>query len=354
MASSSTPVVQRRTQMASSSTPVQRPTLLPVETFLSVLEHLKTKVYTSSRLARHQSIRKLIAALEEVRVRLPPFCDDLHLRISRFMATLTPTERKGSVSFMPKFQIFRSTDVPGIWQTHLRAIIPDLELDPILIQRATLEYTLLVLKSFNGTTTASTASLPKKTSEKSERQSIMTLEEQNAIRYAAGYVVRKFKKRYEKEGPVEVVQCLLSMEEGSEMDQDSGADYSYQDYTRIWVNLVDRCGLFKVNDDTYLFFLELELSMYPMLRATIESSTPCQKDNVLQHILRDEDVLFAWALLSVHLDNVNSQKLLSEILLHWIQIRGFSIVSMLLEDYKAATRTQTKAKKSLRKHLKDM
>ena len=72
------------------------------------------------------------------------------------------------------------------------------------------------------------------------------------------------------------------------MDNDTGADYSYEDYTKIWVNLVDRGGLFKVNDDTYSFFLELELSMYPLLRASIS----CQKDGVLRHIL-DADVLFA-------------------------------------------------------------
>ena len=165
--------------------------------------------------------------------------------------------------------------------------------------------------------------------------------------------MRKFKKRYEDKGPVNVVQCLLSMEEGSEMDDDTDADYSYEDYTKIWVNLVDRGGLFKVNDGTYSFFLELELSMYPCLRESLESRISCQKDGVLRHILDDEDVLFAWALLCVHLDDASSNQLLSEIVTHWIQIRGFSIASQLVETYKAVTQTHTKAKKSLRKDLQN-
>ena len=57
--------------------------------------------------------------------------------------------------------------------------------------------------------------------------------------------MRKFKKR-----PVNVVHCLLSMEKGSEMDNDTGADYSYQNYTKICVNSVDRGGLFKVKNGT--------------------------------------------------------------------------------------------------------
>ena len=146
------------------------------------------------------------------------------------------------------------------------------------------------------------------TEQKNERRRNITIEEQNAICYAAGYV-RKFKKRYEDKGPVNVVQCLLSMEEGSEMDNDTGADYSYKDYTKIWVNLVDCGGLFKVNDGTYSFFLELELSMYPLLRASFESRISYQKDGVLKHILDDEDVLFAWALLCIHLDDASSNQL---------------------------------------------
>lgn len=61
------------------------------------------------------------------------------------------------------------------------------------------------------------------------------------------------------------------------MDNDDGADYSFQEYTKIWMNLIDRCGLFKVNDVTYSFFLELELSMYPLLRTSVESSTSYHK-----------------------------------------------------------------------------
>jgi hypothetical protein len=320
--------------------------LSPVETFIAVMEHLISKIYTSSRLPRHISIRKQIDTLVKAREHLSPFCVDLHSKIAVFLGNLSAEEKRGSLSFLPKFHQFRSKEIPAIWHAHLSHIIP--AFDPILIQRASLEHALMILKNLND---AATKTVPNLLQRKEERRRSLSCEEENAIRYAAGYVVRKFKKRYEVKGPVDVVHCLLLLEEGSEMDNDDGADYSFQEYTKIWMNLIDRGGLFKVNDVTYSFFLELELSMYPLLRTSVESSTSYHKDDVLRHILGDEDVLFAWALLCVHLEEQTSRNLLSEVALHWLQIRGFSIVSQLVEEYKIVAKTHTKAKKSLRKGL---
>ena len=123
--------------------------LSPVETFFSVLDHLRSKIYTSSRLSRHISIRKSMDSLVEARERLSPFCTDLHHKLAGFLATLSAEERRGSLSFLPKFHRFRSTDIPTIWQTHLKDTIPGFEFDHILMQRAALEHALLILKTLN-------------------------------------------------------------------------------------------------------------------------------------------------------------------------------------------------------------
>ena len=302
----------------------------------------------------------------------------MHSQIAGFLGQLSAEEKKGSLTFLPKFHHFHSQEVPRIWDSHLKGIIQ--EFDHILKQRAALEHALMILKSLNSeyyhrygvisvcaifpvlsvcldvscyvqSILDAVTTAPDFFKSKEERRTNLSREEENAIRYSAGYIVRKFKKRYEDKGPVEVVHCLLSMEEGTEIDNDNGSEYSFEEYTKIWVNLVDRGGLFKANEVAFSFLHELELSIYPLLRSSVDLGTRCSKEDVSKHMLSDKDVLFAWALVSVHLDNHHSTKLLSEVALHWVQIRGFSMVSWLLEDYKCATKTSTKAKKSLRKEL---
>ena len=63
--------------------------------------------------------------------------------------------------------------------------------------------------------------------------------EANALRYAAGYVLKK-----KLSHRPEFVQCLHQSGEGD----------SYIEYTKKWIELVNRGKLFKVNDETYRFF----------------------------------------------------------------------------------------------------
>jgi hypothetical protein len=312
-----------------------------------VMELLLSRVYTSERLSRHVAIRKQIDILVKMRDRLSPFCDELHSRIAAFIDSLSPQD-KGSLSFLPKFHLFRSREIPEIWKNYLSSNIPTP--DCILIQRAALEHALLILKNKNETA----GDFESNVVHKEERRTRLSVEEENAIRYTAGYIVRKIKKRYEEKGPVEVVHCLLSMGEGSELSNDDGADCTFQEYSKMWINLIDRGGLFKVNSEAYSFFLELELAAYPLVRSCIDTGTSCQKELMLKDILADEDVRFAWDLLCVHLNEYRSTQLLSEVTLMWLQIRGFSITSKWMEEYKSAIAANIKGKKPLRRELKEL
>lgn len=80
----------------------------------------------------------------------------------------------------------------------------------------------------------------------------ITTDEMNVIRYACGYVARSLLKRYErKSGDVyeEYVACLgdMAVEGDNETDLLS--------YTRKWLDLVNRGGLFPLNDETFQFFI---------------------------------------------------------------------------------------------------
>ena len=92
------------------------------------------------------------------------------------------------------------------------------------------------------------------------------------------------------------------------------------------------------------FFMELELCMYLMLRKRLDGSDTDQSKDELKHAIRcDEDVLFTWSLLTVHLPEIDSHRLLTDIIQLWMTIRGYAIASRL---FKAAI-NETKKGKSL-------
>lgn len=59
---------------------------------------------------------------------------------------------------------------------------------------------------------------------KQNKREIISLEEENAIRYVAGFVVTKMKKKYKKRESVAIYQCLLSMEQGASKDDEESGD----------------------------------------------------------------------------------------------------------------------------------
>ena len=71
--------------------------------------------------------------------------------------------------------------------------------------------------------------------------------EANVLRYAAGYVPFVLKKKLSNRP--EFIKFLSTLAvEGEQSD--------YLGYTRRWVDLVDRGGLFRVNDQLYTFFVD--------------------------------------------------------------------------------------------------
>ena len=78
--------------------------------------------------------------------------------------------------------------------------------------------------------------------EKEKRRGSMSLEEKNAIRYAASYVLMKMKKMYKKRESVSICCCLLSMEEGTakDVEDNEAKEESFLEYTCDWLQLINR------------------------------------------------------------------------------------------------------------------
>ena len=142
--------------------------------------------------------------------------------------------------------------------------------------------------------------------------------ELNVLRYACGYVAQKLLKCYEKkpgDTAEQYVACLGEMAVQGEGDD-------FLSYTKQWMELVNRGGLFPLNDDAFRLFIEIELCVHiflpeHMLRTQSDKDTFLQ--NVHDKISLDEDVQFYWTLLSQELLE-DTETLLKEIIKLWVTV----------------------------------
>ena len=82
-------------------------------------------------------------------------------------------------------------------------------------------------------------------------------DEQNIIRYAAGYIPFKLLKKYEKsfsDLAISAVECLSTM-------AINGDESSLLEYTRSWTLQINRGALFENNDLSYELFKEIEMNV---------------------------------------------------------------------------------------------
>ena len=169
----------------------------PLASFTSILRKLATEEFTSEILPRHRVIRQQIEALLQSTAELQSLCAVLHKKIYDVISHL-PAQKGRQHSFQvalwPKFHV-RTQVAPSIWKNEQHVIR---EVDPILLQKNTLEYALVLLQrkyTCGSKAVASTLEL------KEKRKETMYVIEVNAIRYASGYVCcHKIEEKVHEEG----------------------------------------------------------------------------------------------------------------------------------------------------------
>ncbi|SMN01852.1 hypothetical protein SPONN_125 [uncultured Candidatus Thioglobus sp.] len=182
-----------------------------------------------------------------------------------------------------------------------------------------------------------------------EQEVQLSSNELNAMRYACGYVPHSLLKKFEKQKGSKArqfVNCLGSMAvAGEESDLIS--------YTKVWIERVNRGGLFPLNDETFCLFIDIEKLVRTLLPKHI-TSKPCDSNvnTIVGRVVSNDDIQFQWTLISQDIDSdEESQKLLGEVVTKWITVRGFSIASIWMEMYKQASKETTAKSTGLRKHL---
>lgn len=167
----------------------------------------------------------------------------------------------------------------------------------------------------------------------------------NALRYAAGYVPWKLRQKFKKAtckhpNRKAFLVCLERMSEGSEEENDE----SYLEYTKKWIRAIDRGGLFRINDEVYVLFHEIE--------RMVSQKSEQAKEEIVEEIVSDDDIQLYWSMISVDIDHHAGEQLLQQIVQLWLTIRGFSAAGAFVEQYKQVTKKSTKKSTSLRKGLK--
>ena len=79
----------------------------------------------------------------------------------------------------------------------------------------------------------------------------MSSEEENTVRYARGFVRIRPMKKYKKINNIRAEPMASHMALSS---SDEDEESSFYEYMKTWIDIVNRGGLFCVNEKTILFF----------------------------------------------------------------------------------------------------
>lgn len=176
----------------------------------------------------------------------------------------------------------------------------------------------------------------------------LSYEEDNALRYTAGYVCRAVRKKLQREKGSE--ELLLSLDELTE--QDALDEDDEDDDTKDWLRLSNRGGLLFVTDETFSLFHAMEQVIRRFLRVDrVKELSVGRREEIRRSIIEDEEVKTKWSVVSHDMEEKVGSILLGKIVDLWITIRGFSFAGAFIELYKQRAKTTLQKTKGLRKNL---
>ena len=178
--------------------------------------------------------------------------------------------------------------------------------------------------------------------------------ELNTINYTAGYVIHKLLKKYSKGTKVTIVNCLMEMVEGGQLDLPSENE-SYHETVQLYQSKVNRGGLVAVSENVMKFFCNIEhfaMDFGQKLISSSEDKQPYDRSQAVTATMQDEDLLFDWACFTCQVNNDDARSLLEEIINIWFDLRLHSVAAMEVERHKQ-TQTKKVTSKGLRKTLSE-
>ena len=222
------------------------------------------------------------------------------------------------------------------WSTFLEiSINTTISADPIFFQFITDQMFKIFLKQ--------TFTFDQDSQSQPHCSSELGYEEQNIVRFIAGYLLRSLTKRLTKSADPLKKEMLLCLKELQETEGGKSEDSS------DWVRLRDRGGLTHVSKTTFLLLSSMEVIVKQHTSKELQDFN--EKGVLTEKILSSDEVDLYWESLSVNWDDRASSTLLGLIVDQWITIRGFAYASNWMEMYKRSTKKKVQKSKGIRKTL---
>lgn len=168
----------------------------------------------------------------------------------------------------------------------------------------------------------------------------LTYEEENAVRYMGGYIIRALKKDNKKS-----TEILLQLKDLVNDDADTEPAESEE-----WICSIDRGGLIRISDDMYNVLTSIEYVTRTFYNTSSAGREDC-REKVVGSIIDASEVQFYWSLASSQMDEESKELILEQIVSKWVTIRGFSFTRSILEQYKKEAKKTTQKAKPLRSTL---
>ena len=241
-----------------------------------------------------------------------------------------------------KFHQIRTSELPKLWNELCTTVkVPAKNFaDPMLAQ-------YVFEKLFEG--------IVKTKAETDNHQAevaLLTENEHNALRYAAGYVVRKLQGKFNRTHHPHKEDFMVCLNQMVIFEDKDVSENSYLDYTKRWIQIVDRGGLVHIKDEFHCFLYEVEMQVRKHLLHHFTPGKEVDKQFLIDRITTDGSVQFQWSFVSIDLDEEVGNELLVEMVNLWLTLRGFSIAGAFVEQYKQCSKKGTKKSTGLRRGLK--
>ena len=120
----------------------------------------------------------------------------------------------------------------------------------------------------------------------------LTITEENALRYAAGYVCRHVKKKIKRSAhPQELKKLLSCLDKMREYGKEAITDDSSR-----WTCIIDRGGLWHINDNLYRVFYAMEEEVRMYLRKNLHRQTTHNGPVLCDIVTSNDDVIIHWGI----------------------------------------------------------
>ena len=159
----------------------------------------------------------------------------------------------------------------------------------------------------------------------------LTQVESNAIRYMAGYVavklLKKYRRTYKNEKVLFKHKLFVQTLEKMRAYQQPGDPDTVLEYSTLWIELIDRGGLYEINDDVFRLFESIEMVVRRHLNTTTFDHTVDINCAICDDVFKSKNIMDLWEdIASVFPPRYEqySIELLTHILNLWTSIRGHS------------------------------